>query len=76
MLKVQDAIKLTQSRKTTVAGTSSILVGLIAGLVPDDIWKTCGESISQTSNPLFVSALVIIGLGLTVIGPSLAKPKD
>ena len=66
---------LARSRKTTAAGSLSIVGAVVVGLIPDDIWKTCGESISQTSNPLFISALVIVGLGLTVIGPSLAKSQ-
>lgn len=66
---------LAKSRKTTAAGSLSIVGAVVIGLIPHDVWKTCGESISETSNPLFVSALVILGLGLTVIGPSLAKPK-
>jgi hypothetical protein len=67
---------LAKSKKTTAMGTTSVLAGLIIGLVPQDVWKTCGESVAQTSNPLFVSALVIVGLALTVIGPSLAKSRS
>jgi hypothetical protein len=73
---MQELRSLVQSKKTTAVGTTSVIAGLIIGLVPQDVWKTCGESVAQTSNPLFVSALVIVGLGLTVIGPSLAKSRS
>lgn len=67
---------LANTRKTTALGTTSVLTAVIIGLIPQDTWKICSDAVSQEANPLFVSALVIVGLGLTVIGPSLAKPRS
>lgn len=66
---------LSENPLTTIAGGLSTVAGLAISLIPHDVWKTCSDAVSETSNPAFVAALVASGLGLTLVGPSLTKKK-
>ena len=66
---------LSENRLTTIAGGLSAVAGLAISLIPHDVWKTCSDAVAKTSNPVFVAALVAVGLSLTVVGPSLTKKK-
>lgn len=66
---------LAKTRKTTLAGTFSTLTGIIVAFIPHEVWSACSASITESNSPVLVASLVIAGLGLTIVGPSIAKPQ-
>lgn len=66
---------LAKSRKTTLAGSLSTLTGIVVAFIPHEVWSACSASIAESNSPVLVASLVITGLGLTIVGPSLAKSQ-
>lgn len=64
---------LSQNKITTFAGLITTLTGIVMGLIPQHVWSTCTEAISQTGSPVFVGSLVALGIVLTTVGPSIFK---
>lgn len=73
MSKIQ---KLQQSRATTLTGSLATISGIVIAFIPDNVWDACSSAVQETGSPLFTGSLLILGLALTVIGPSLAKPRS
>lgn len=66
---------LAKTRKTTLAGTFSTLTGIIVAFIPQEVWSACSASIAESNSPVLVASLVVAGLGLTIVGPSIAKSQ-
>jgi hypothetical protein len=64
--------QLQQSRATTLTGSLASISGIVVALIPDNVWDACSAAVQETGSPLFTGTLLIFGLALTVIGPSLA----
>jgi len=64
-----------QSKATTVVGSVFGFGGVILSLLPEGVRDTCVAAISDSDNPLTIAIMVVAGLILTVIGPSLAPSK-
>jgi hypothetical protein len=67
--------RIQQSRVTTLTGSLATISGIVVALIPDNVWDACSAAVQETGSPLFTATLLISGLVLTVIGPSLAKPR-
>lgn len=65
--------QLQQSRATTLTGSLATISGIVIALIPDNVWDTCSSAVQETGSPFFTGILLISGLALTVIGPSLAS---
>lgn len=68
--------QLSQSKMTTVAGATTTLGALIISLIPQHVWSTCSEAVMTSNSPMLIGAMVAIGMGLTVAGPSLSKKSE
>jgi len=69
--------QLQQSRATTLTGSLAAISGIIIALIPRNVWDACSTAVQETGSPLFTSVLLIAGISLTVIGPSLAsRPQE
>ncbi len=66
---------LIKNRAVTAAGGILGFGGVILALLPAEVRDTCMKAVMDSNNPLVTSILVIAGLILTTIGPSLAKAK-
>jgi hypothetical protein len=62
-----------QSPLTTVIGGIFSLGGILLTLVPSDVRSACVDSISSSENPALMGGLVVIGIVMSLIGPSLGK---
>lgn len=60
--------KVATHKLTTVSGMAIVL---ITALMPPDIRDSCYTAVVNSSSPLFTSGLLLAGLGLTVLGPSI-----
>ena len=67
--------KLSESKGTTIAGGIASIGAVIVSLIPSGVWESCSNAVNQTGSPVMTAALLIAGVGLTIIGPSLAKPR-
>lgn len=63
---------ISQSRTTTLTGSVATLSAIVISLIPRDVWDACSEAVQTSGSPLFTSVLLVAGISLTVIGPSLA----
>lgn len=68
--------KAEESKATTGAGIVTSLGAIVLALIPADTWEACTSSIAATGNPLLVGGLLIVGIGLTFIGPSFTKKSS
>lgn len=68
-------MKLLEKKATTIVGSVFGFGGIVLSLLPEGVRDTCVAAISDSENPLTVAILVVAGLILTVIGPSLAPNK-
>lgn len=68
-------MKLSENPKTTITGGLLGAGGMIIALLPPAIRDACMDAILSHDNPLVIGSMVIAGIVLTVIGPSLAKNK-
>jgi hypothetical protein len=66
-------MNISGNPKTTLTGASLGVSGVILALLPPAIQDACMDAITSHDNPLVIGVLVITGILLTVIGPSLAK---
>ena len=73
MQKIQEA---AQSRKTTLAGILSTTSGLVIAFIPHEVWSACSASIADSNSPALIGGLVVAGLVLTTVGPSIAKSRS
>lgn len=62
---------LAKSKTTTVLGGLSAFTAIVISLIPSELRATCMDAITTTENPLFTGGLLVVGLVLTLIGPSL-----
>jgi hypothetical protein len=69
-------MNISGNPKTTLTGASLGIGGVILALLPPAIQDACMDAITSHDNPLVIGGLVITGILLTVIGPSLAKNKE
>ena len=67
--------KITESKSTTIAGGIASVGAVIISLIPSNVWASCSGALNETGNPVMTASLLIAGVGLTIIGPSLAKPR-
>jgi hypothetical protein len=65
-----------QSRATTVAGGTLGFGGIVLSLIPSEVRDPCVTAVATSGSPLTTSILIIAGLLLTVVGPSVAKNKN
>ena len=66
-------MKASESKGTTVTGASLGIGGVVLALLPPTIQDACMDAITSHDNPLVIGAMVISGILLTIIGPSLAS---
>jgi len=67
--------KLSESKSTTIAGSIASIGAVVISLIPSGVWESCSGALNETGSPIMTAALLIAGVGLTIIGPSLAKPR-
>ena len=73
--------KLAGSKGTTYTGLTAVLISAFLALIPQDVQSACIDAINATDSPVLTGGLLIGGVLLTIIGPSLAnktylKPKE
>lgn len=74
MTRTQRTVKsLSESKLTTAAGGITLFAGILLPLIPSEVRANCVDAVTQTENPLMMGSLVVAGIVLTSIGPSLAK---
>lgn len=66
---------LSESKGTTIAGGIASIGAVIVSLVPSGVWASCTGALNETGSPIMTASLLIAGVGLTIIGPSLAKSR-
>ena len=66
---------ITESKATTIAGATASIGAVIVSLIPSGVWASCTGALNETGNPVMTASLLVAGVGLTIIGPSLAKPR-
>lgn len=64
---------LQDSKTTTAAGAITTIAGIALALLPTEVRAGCVNAVMSTNQPILVGGLLAIGLGLTLIGPSLTK---
>lgn len=64
---------LASSRKTTLTGSLATFSAILISLIPDNVWSACSAAVQETGSPVFTAILLVSGISLTVIGPSLAS---
>lgn len=65
--------KVAESKTTTVTGGLSAVAGVILALIPAEVRGGCIDAIQGADNPMLVGGLVVVGLILTLVGPSLKR---
>lgn len=67
--------KVSESKITTAVGGLTSVGAIIVTLIPEEVRVPCMTAVSTTENPLIVGILLILGIALTLVGPSLAKSR-
>ena len=70
----QQAIQtVTEHKGTTLVGLLAMVGSGLLTLVPPDVREPCMTAVQHSSNPALIFGLMVVGGGLTIAGPSLAK---
>ncbi len=69
----QTLIAATEHKGTTVVGLIATLGSGLLALVPPEIREPCVTAVQNSSNPTLIFGLMVVGVGLTIAGPSLAS---
>ncbi len=65
--------KVTEHKGTTITGTLTTVMGIVVAVLPPDVKAGCLDAVQKADNPMLVGGLLAAGLGITILGPSLAK---
>ena len=70
MTKIQE---IQRSKLTTAIGGIFSLGGILLTLIPSDVRSVCMDAVGSAENPALVGGLVVLGIVMSLIGPSLGK---
>ena len=66
---------MSEKKGTTLSGLGTLILSGVLTLLPDEVRAGCIDSITASDNPALIGGLMIVGVALTLIGPSLAPSK-